>query len=458
MEEGQVPVAGESIEEAPQPKYGYNSKFSSRFKVKNILQKKIPSKEDLESLNKQAEPTVEETKTDRKSGKFGRYFLSCLLGLITLIIGLVFVILYLAGFWGTSGRFTKCLTVGENSVRVYFDGTRSYEQARQLCEKFDASAWSQNDFFDYEDFGNYCHDFCDQQGKCITHCVDPFDAESDDYEITSGCEVYCNEYGLNCIEDCSADSSDHTDDGEVKCTNFCNGKVCLVKCGSEGSGEGSGDGGLTPGFPPDKDGFYDSSGTYQLYSDYCDSVTRSFDVDQGICSVYCKKGSLMNYFTYETKNNLHCPADVYYSTTSAPPSFSLAPESRYKRTGQFNLASFINENLNEDVTAVEPETLVTIRSTKENNELLQTVNNYIFGDIWLGFRLNGYQGTYQQYDKDSQPTEIKQCSAMHSGYGDKGHIPGNWYHLSCKEKLSFVCELEDKKCSSFDLPIAANDL
>ena len=40
----------------------------------------------------------------------------------------------------------------------------------------------------------------------------------------------------------------------------------------------------------DKDGFYDSSGTYQLFSDYCDSVTRSFDVDQGICSVYCKKG------------------------------------------------------------------------------------------------------------------------------------------------------------------------
>ena len=83
----------------------------------------------------------------------------------------------------------------------------------------------------------------------------------------------------------------------------------------------------------------------------------------------------MNYFTYETKNNLHCPADVYYSTTSAPQSSSPAPESRYKRTGQFNLASFINENLNEDVTAVKPETLVTIKSTRENNELLQTVNN-----------------------------------------------------------------------------------
>ena len=40
----------------------------------------------------------------------------------------------------------------------------------------------------------------------------------------------------------------------------------------------------------DKDGFYDSSGIYQLFSDYCVSVTRSFDVDQGICSVYCKKG------------------------------------------------------------------------------------------------------------------------------------------------------------------------
>ena len=43
-------------------------------------------------------------------------------------------------------------------------------------------------FSDYEDFGNYCHDFCDQKGKCITHCVDPFDAESDEYEITSDCE------------------------------------------------------------------------------------------------------------------------------------------------------------------------------------------------------------------------------------------------------------------------------
>ena len=111
MEQEQNPVAGESIEEAPQPKwgikilawpeltriiglkyksflsvikYGYNSKFSSKFKVKNILQKKIPSKEDLESLNQQAEPTKEETKTDRKSGKFGRYFLSCLQGLITI--------------------------------------------------------------------------------------------------------------------------------------------------------------------------------------------------------------------------------------------------------------------------------------------------------------------------------------------------------------------------------------
>ena len=36
------------------------------------------------ALNQQAEPTKEETKTDRESGKFGRYFLSCLLGLITI--------------------------------------------------------------------------------------------------------------------------------------------------------------------------------------------------------------------------------------------------------------------------------------------------------------------------------------------------------------------------------------
>ena len=95
----------------------------------------------------------------------------------------------------------------------------------------------------------------------------------------------------------------------------------------------------------------------------------------------------MRYFSYHTQNNVHCPADVYYSTTYAPDSSTSTPpptqsppvaETRYMRIGQFNLGSFINENFNAEVTAVEPETLITIRSNEENNMVLQAINK-----VWI---------------------------------------------------------------------------